>query len=116
MAAALFNKLADSKRARAVSAGTRPAPEVHSEVVTAMREVGIDLSQARPQYLSSEICRDAHILITMGCGEECPLVPGLEREDWPLEDPRGQPIGTVRHIRDEIQRRVAALIKERNWK
>jgi arsenate reductase len=55
-------------------------------------------------------------LITMGCGEECPLVPGLEREDWPLEDPQGQPIGTVRHIRDEIQRRVAALIKERNWK
>jgi arsenate reductase len=115
MAAALFNKLANSKRAHAVSAGTRPGSAVHPEVVTAMREVGIDLSGAKPQYLSSDICKNAHILVTMGCREECPLVPGLEREDWPLQDPKDQPIDAVRRIRDDIKIRVVALIKERKW-
>jgi protein-tyrosine-phosphatase len=116
MAAAFFNKLADPKRARAISAGTRPGTAVHPEVVTAMREVDIDLSNATPQYLSTDLSNDAHILITMGCGDECPLVPGVERDDWPLGDPKGQPIETVRRIRDQIRKNVEELIKERKWK
>jgi arsenate reductase len=116
MAAALFNSLADPTRARAISAGTRPGTQVHPEVVTAMRDLGIDLSSATPQYLSSDLVKDAHIVITMGCGDECPLVPGVEREDWPMDDPKGQPVEAVRGIRDEIKRRVEALVKERKWK
>ena len=116
MAAAFFNKLADPKRARAISAGTRPGTAVHPEVVTAMREVDIDLSNATPQYLSTDLSNDAHILITMGCGDECPLVPGVERDDWPLGDPKGQPIETVRRIRDQIRKNVEELIGERKWK
>ena len=115
MAAAFFNALGDTTRARAISAGTRPGPAVHPEVVTAMREAGIDLSFATPQYLSTDLVKDAHIVITMGCGDECPLVPGVEREDWPLDDPKGQPVETVRVIRDEIKRRVEELVKERKW-
>ena len=115
MAAALFNKLADATRAYAVSASTLPEKSVHPEVVAVMREAGIDLSQASPQYLSSDLCKGAHMLITMGCGDECPLVPGLERDEWPLEDPKGQPVERVRQIRDEIKKRVAGLIKERQW-
>lgn len=116
MAAAFFNALADPGRAHAVSAGTRPASSVHPEVVTAMREAGIDLSSATPQYLSSDLCAGAHILITMGCGEECPLIPGLERDDWPVDDPQDQPIERVRQIRDQIKKCVADLIAERKWK
>lgn len=116
MAAALFNTLADPARARAISAGTRPGTAVHPEVVTAMRELGIDLSSATPQYLSTDLVKDAHILITMGCGDECPLVPGVERDDWPLDDPKGQPVAAVRGIRDEIRRRVEELVNERKWK
>ena len=115
MAAAFFNTLAKDTRARAISAGTRPGTEVHPEVVSAMREVGVDLSRATPRYLSSDLTRDAHIVITMGCGDECPLIPGVERDEWPLDDPKGQPVETVRAIRDEIRRRVAALVKERKW-
>ena len=115
MAAAFFNALARESRARAVSAGTRPGTEVHPEVVTAMREVGVDLSGATPQYLSSDLTRDAHIVITMGCGDECPLIPGVERDEWPIDDPQGQPVETVRAIRDEIRRRVSELVKERKW-
>jgi arsenate reductase (thioredoxin) len=115
MAAALFNRDADLKRAYAVSAGTRPGESVHSEVIAAMAEVGIDISAARPQYLSTDITKDAHIVITMGCGDECPLMPGVEREDWPLDDPKDQPVEVVRRIRDEIDGRVRALIKERKW-
>jgi arsenate reductase len=115
MAAALFNSLADPTRARAISAGTRPGTAVHPEVVTAMRELGIDLSSATPQYLSTDLVKDAHIVVTMGCGDECPLVPGVERDDWPLEDPKGQPVEVVRRIREEIQKRVGALVKERKW-
>ena len=116
MAAGFFNALADPKRAYAVSAGTRPAAAVHPEVVMAMREVGIDLSQAKPQYLSSDLCKGAHILITMGCGDECPLVPGLERDDWPIEDPGGQPVEAVRRIRDAIRKCVGDLMQERKWR
>ena len=115
MAAAFFNQLAKASRARAISAGTRPGQAVHPEVITAMGEKGIDVSKATPQYLSTDLAKDAHILITMGCGDECPLIPGVERDDWPLEDPKGKPPETVRRIRDEIQKRVADLVRERKW-
>ena len=115
MAAAFFNTLANPKRAYAVSAGTRPATHVHPEVVEAMREAGIDLSHASPQYLSTDLCEGAHMLITMGCGDDCPLIPGLERDEWPLADPQGQPLERVREIRDEIKKCVRTLIQERRW-
>jgi arsenate reductase (thioredoxin) len=115
MAAAFFNKFANPKRAVAMSAGTRPAQAVHAEVVTAMREIGIDLSQATPQYLSSDLCKGAHIVITMGCGDECPLVPGVERDDWTIDDPQGKPPQTVGLIRDQIKKCVTDLIRERKW-
>jgi arsenate reductase len=115
MAAALFNAAADPARARATSAGTHPAERVHPEVVTAMRELGTELSGATPQRLTVELTRGARLLVTMGCGEECPVVPGLERLDWPLRDPRGAGLETVRAIRDEIAGRVAALVAERGW-
>jgi arsenate reductase len=115
MAAAWFNRLADPSRARAVSAGTEPGARVHPEVQEAMREVGIDLSGAAPQRLTDEIAGRAELLITMGCGEACPLVPGLRRMDWSLEDPKGQPITRVREIRDEVRSLVAALIAAEGW-
>ncbi|MFO0575853.1 MAG: arsenate reductase ArsC [Polyangia bacterium] len=115
MAAALFNRLADPARARALSAGTQPAERVHPEVVEGMRELGIDLSGARPQRLTTELAQAAGVLITMGCGDACPAVPGLRRDDWPLPDPKGQPLARVRAIRDEIRARVAALITSEGW-
>ena len=110
MAAALFNKLADPAKGRAFSAGTSPGEQVHPEVVTVMREEGIDLSDARPRKLTPEFAAEAQLLVTMGCGDECPHVPGLRRDDWPLEDPKGKPIERVRAIRDDIRDRVEALI------
>jgi arsenate reductase (thioredoxin) len=112
IAAAFCNAIADPKVARAISAGTEPGSRVHPEVVQAMREVGIDLSSVRPQKLTDALAREADLLITMGCGEACPAVPGLRRDDWPLPDPKGQPIERVRQIRDEIRARVAALVAE----
>ncbi|HVE39825.1 MAG TPA: arsenate reductase ArsC [Planctomycetota bacterium] len=112
MAAAWFNALADPAQAHAVSAGTEPGPRVHPEVLDAMKEVGVDLSQAKPQKLSTELATGAELLVTMGCGEACPAVPGLRREDWPLEDPKGKPIARVREIRDDIRARVTKLTKE----
>ena len=110
MAAAWFNHLASPTRARALSAGTQPGAHVHPEVLQAMREVGIDLAAAVPRELTDELARGASMLVTMGCGEACPVVPGLRREDWPLEDPKGQPMERVRRIRDEVRARVAALV------
>lgn len=115
MAAAFFNALADPARARAVSAGTRPAGHVHPEVVDAMREVGIDLAGARPQQLTDDLARGADLLVTMGCGEACPWIPDVQRDDWPLDDPKGRPVDQVRPIRDEIRNRVAALVVARGW-
>jgi glycerol uptake facilitator-like aquaporin len=115
MAAAFFNETIDPALARAVSAGTRPAARVHPEVVEAMREVGIDLGAAQPQPLTQELAAGAEWLITMGCGDECPVVPGLRREDWPLDDPKGQPAARVREIRDEIRARVRQLIEREGW-
>lgn len=110
MAAAYFNKLADPARARALSAGTAPGDRVHPEVVAVMQEDGIDLSRTRPQKLTTELAMEAQLLITMGCGDQCPYVPGLRRDDWPLEDPKGQPIERVRAIRDDIRARVETLL------
>lgn len=115
MAAALFNARADPARAHAISAGTRPGTHVHPEVVEAMNEVGLDLSHARPQRLTAELAAGSQMIITMGCGDECPYVPGIRRDDWPLEDPRGKPISRVREIRDEIRQRVHALIAQERW-
>ena len=111
MAAAFFNQLADPHKARAVSAGTEPGSRVHPEVLEAMREVGIDLSNAQPQLLTEELARDASLLIPMGCGEKCPYVPGLRRNDWPLPDPKGRPMEEIRATRDEVRKRVRELIK-----
>jgi arsenate reductase len=110
MAAAFFNAMAEPDRARAVSAGTQPGARVHPEVVEVMREVGIDLSSARPRLLTDELARGADLLITMGCGDACTAIPGLARDDWPLADPKGQPIERVREIRDEIRERVRKLV------
>jgi arsenate reductase len=115
MAAAFFSVSADPNRAEAISAGTEPGERVHPEVVQVMREVGIDLSAKRPQKLTTELAREASLLITMGCGDQCPHVPGLRRDDWPLEDPKGRPIEDVQRIRDEIQDRVNALVDAHGW-
>ena len=112
MAAAFFNRFADPHRARALSAGTAPVAHVHPEVVRVMREEGIELAKARPQKLTHELVGMADALITIGCGEDWPPVPGLKRIDWPISDPRGKSIPTVRAIRDEIKSRVSALLRE----
>jgi arsenate reductase len=115
MAAAWFNRLADSAKARAISAGTEPAAHVHPEVIAAMREVGIDLTGAATTRLTPEVAQEAQVLVTMGCGDQCPVVPGAQREDWTLDDPKGKPIAQVRTIRDDIRNRVRALIEREGW-
>ena len=111
MAAAFFNQLADRQKAEAVSAGTEPGLRVHPEVLTVMQEIGIDLSDATPQKLTEKMASEAQLLITMGCGDKCPYVPGLRRDDWPLPDPKGRPLDEVRDVRDDIRSRVSALLK-----
>ena len=115
MAAAWFNALADKSKAQAISAGTEPGTRVHPEVLTAMREVGVDLEGVAPQKLTDELAGTAAILITMGCGEACPVVPGLRRLDWPLEDPKGKTVERVREIRDDVKVRVATLLEAEHW-
>ncbi|MBT9329680.1 low molecular weight phosphatase family protein [Paracidobacterium acidisoli] len=110
MAAAFFNQLADPQKAQAISAGTEPGERVHPEVQAVMQEIGIDLSHAKPRKLTEDLAKDAQLLITMGCGDKCPYVPGLRRGDWPLRDPKGLPAEEVRAIRDEVKHRVAELI------
>jgi protein-tyrosine-phosphatase len=110
MAAAFFNQLADPSKAVAVSAGTEPGLRVHPEVLAAMQEIGIDLSEAKPRKLTEQLAREAELLVTMGCGDKCPYVPGLRRDDWPLRDPKGLPMDEVRAIRDEIRQRVEVLL------
>lgn len=112
MAAAFFNEFADPEKARAISAGTEPGPRVHPEVLEVMREVGLDLSQAQPKLLTEALARDASLLVTMGCGDKCPYVPGLRREDWPFRDPKGLPVDDVRQVRDQIKHRVMDLMDE----
>ena len=110
MAAAFFNALADTTKAHAISAGTEPGARVHPEVVAAKREVGVDLTGASPTKLTDALAAQAELLVTMGCGEACPFVPGLRREDWPLDDPKGESVERVRAIRDEIRARVERLL------
>jgi arsenate reductase len=115
MAAAFFNALADPTKARSVSAGTAPAACVHPEVLAAMAEVGLDLRAATPRLLTAAMAAEAQLLVTMGCGENCPVVPGLLRQDWPLPDPHGQSAAVVRRIRDEVQTRVEELVVRYGW-
>lgn len=112
ISAAFFNQIADPTKAKAISAGTNPGDKVHPVVIEVMQEVGIDLCHVRPQKLTTELSTDAELLITMGCGDECPYVPGLRRADWPLRDPKGLPVNEVRGIRDEIRTRVEQLVRE----
>ena len=114
MAAAWLEHLADPAEARAISAGTQPGTRVHPEVASAMREVGIELEGRLPQRLTDELAAGATMLITMGCGDECPVVPGVRRDDWPLVDPKGKSIEEVRQIRDDVRARVEALISSEN--
>jgi len=114
MAAAFFNQLADPTKAEAISAGTEPGLRVHPEVLAVMLETGVDLSGAKPQKLTEELAREAHLLVTMGCGDKCPYVPGLRRDDWPLRDPKGLPADEVRAIRDDVKARVQKLIEAEN--
>jgi arsenate reductase (thioredoxin) len=111
MSAALFERAA-AHRHRALSAGTTPAERVHPEVVAAMREVGIDLSERVPRELTRELAEAADVVVTMGCGDECPFIPGKRYVDWDLEDPAGRPLDEVRATRDDIARRVAALVAD----
>ena len=110
MAAAFFNQLADPQKATAISAETEPASRIHPEVLSVMKEVGIDLSEAKPRKMTEELARGAQLLVTMGCGDKCPYVPGLRRDDWPLQDPKSLPLEQVRAIRDEIKGRVETLL------
>lgn len=115
MAAAAFNALADPALAHAISAGTQPAEHVHSEVLQVMREVGIDLSGTTPALLTDAMAARVQVLVTMGCGETCPVVPAVERIEWDIPDPKGQPLERVRAIGDDLRARVEQLIATHGW-
>ena len=115
MAAAFFNELADPSKARAVSAGTDPGPHLHPEVLEVMREANLDLTSAKTTRLTPELAQQAQFLVTMGCGDECPYVPGTRRDDWPLDDPKGRSLAEVRVIRDRIRDRVRSLLEREGW-
>jgi len=115
MAAAFFNLLSDPEKARALSAGTSPGTRVHPEVVSAMNEVGVDLSSATPKRLTPDLAAGASVLVTMGCGEQCPVLPGVRVLDWTLEDPKGKQLERVREIRDDIRHRVQELVNANRW-
>jgi arsenate reductase (thioredoxin) len=108
---ALFERAAEGRH-QARSAGTTPAAQVHPEVVEAMREIGIDLADRVPHKLSDDDARWADVVVTMGCGDECPYIPGRRYLDWDLPDPKGQPVEEVRAVRDEMAARVEALVAE----
>ena len=111
MSEALFERAAGGRH-RALSAGTTPGERVHPEVVEVMLELGIDLAGRRPRGLTRELAEEADVVVTMGCGDECPYIPGKRYLDWDLEDPKGRPVDEVRATRDEIERRVTALLAE----
>lgn len=113
MSSALFEQAAHGAH-HALSAGTRPADHVHPEVVEVMRELDIDLSHRTPQLLTRELAEQADVVVTMGCGDQCPLIPGKRYVDWELPDPSGQPIAAVRNTRDQIATKVKALLDELN--
>ena len=111
MSEALFTRAAGGRH-EAQSAGTTPGDHVHPQVVEVMDELGIDLSDRRPRKLSNELAEWADVVVTMGCGDECPYIPGKRYLDWDLTDPKGRPVEEVRETRDEIDRRVRALVDE----
>src|SRR3954466_340016 len=113
MAAGLLQREAGD-RIRVISAGSEPADQLNPAVVEAMEEVGIDISAERPKKLEDEMVRESDVVITMGCGDACPIYPGKRYEDWELEDPAGKDLDTVRRIRDEIRVRVESLIASLN--
>lgn len=115
IAAALFNHYADQSRARAISAGTHPADRVHPEVIATMKGRGLDLTSRTPQRLTPQLASQAQWLITMGCGDECPVVPGTKRDDWPIPDPKGQSADTVSAIVDDIDQRVRRFVDTHGW-
>ena len=110
MSQALFQRA--TSRHRAISAGTAPAAHVHPEVVEVMRELGIDLAERTPRLLTPELAAQADVVVTMGCGDECPFIPGRRYIDWDLTDPAGEPLDHVREIRDEIDQRIQPLVDE----
>ena len=111
MSEALFTRAAEGRHG-AKSAGTRPADRVHPEVVEVMDEIGVDLRDRRPHRLSDEDARWADVVVTMGCGDECPYIPGRRYLDWDLPDPKGMPVESVRELREEIAQRVSLLVAE----
>jgi len=111
MSHALFERAVDGRHT-AASAGTTPAERVHPEVVDAMRELGVDLSTRTPRRLTAELAEEADVVVTMGCGDECPYIPGKLYIDWELPDPKGRSLEEVRTIRNEIEKRVAGLVAE----
>ena len=111
MSAALFERAAEGRHS-ASSAGTTPAERVHPEVVEVMREVGMDVAERVPRTLTRELAEQADVVVTMGCGDECPYIPGKRYIDWDLPDPKGRPLDEVRETRDDIARRVAELVAE----
>lgn len=115
IAAALFNHYADRSKARALSAGTHPADRVHPEVVAALKDRGLDLTAQTPQRLTPELAAGAQWLVTMGCGDACPVVPGTKRDDWPISDPKGQSTDTVSATVDDIDRRVRRFVDAHDW-
>ncbi len=111
MSHALFQRAAGDRH-QALSAGTTPAVQVHPEVVEVMRERGIDLADRTPRQLTKELAAEADVVVTMGCGDECPFIPGKRYIDWDLTDPAGRSLDQVRAIRDDIDQRVHALLGE----
>jgi len=111
MSQTLFERAADGRHT-ALSAGTTPGDRVHPEVVEVMDELGLDVSDRKPQLLTRELAEQADVVVTMGCGDQCPFIPGKRYLDWDLPDPKGRPLDEVRRTRDEIARRVTALLAE----
>ncbi len=111
MSEALFQRAAEGRHT-ALSAGTVPAEHVHPRVVEAMRELGSDLAERRPQRLTRELAEQADLIVTMGCGDQCPYIPGKRYLGWDLPDPKGRPLEEVRATRDEIASRVRVLVEE----
>jgi protein-tyrosine-phosphatase len=111
MSQALFERAADGRHT-ALSAGTTPAEHVHPEVIEVMKELGIDLAGRRPQLLTRELAEQADVVVTMGCGDACPYIPGRRYVDWDLPDPKGQPLREIRATRDDIEQKVTALAAE----
>jgi arsenate reductase (thioredoxin) len=111
MSRALFEQAARGRHT-AASAGTEPADQVHPEVLVAMKEIGQDLSDQKPRLLTTELAQQADVVVTMGCGDACPYIPGKKYLDWELPDPKGMPVEKVREVRDEISRRVHDLVHQ----